>query len=86
MTREQAINYLLSSGFNENQIEEIENGLKEQKTGYWVDTENSDADGDTVYKLWKCSNCGAKFGCDGDMDFYYCPKCGVKMGVKDGKY
>lgn len=77
MTREQAINYLISSGFSEEQIQEIIKALEQEpKTGYWIveDSGNYNGKWSTCY----CSNC---------KDYYtrnwremnYCPNCGAKM-------
>lgn len=50
--------------------------------GEWFGTEQDGySDGFPVYIAWKCSNCGAEFGCE-DMDFHYCPNCGAKMDLK----
>lgn len=82
MNREQAINYLRSSGFSEEQINTVVDALSEPKTGKWI-TEDM-FDGDVAYR---CSECNELFwiasGTPKDNEYNFCPKCGAKMGGKE---
>lgn len=51
--------------------------------GRWVGTADGYADGELVYDMWECSECGYDAdGADEKPDWNYCPNCGAKM---DGK-
>ena len=71
MTYEQAINYLLSSGFSEEQINTLEQAFKqESKVGYWIPT----------YGNVECSVCGSvKDSREVGKATHYCDFCGAKM-------
>lgn len=50
--------------------------------GTWEGTADGYADGELVYDMWNCSNCGWDVdGADEKPDFQYCPKCGAKMDL-----
>lgn len=52
--------------------------------GTWEGTADGYADGELVYDMWHCSNCGWDVdGADEKPDFQYCPKCGAKMDKGD---
>ena len=71
MNRQQAINYLLSSGFSEEQINTIEQAFKQEpKTGHWIPT----------YGNVECSVCGSvKDSRNIGKATHYCDFCGAKM-------
>lgn len=53
--------------------------------GQWVGTADGYADGELVYDIWECSECGYDAdGADEKPDWNYCPVCGAKMDG-DGK-
>jgi DNA-directed RNA polymerase subunit RPC12/RpoP len=62
-----------------NAVEEV----KKPKTGHWIGIYDGYADGNPVYDSWECSECGAEFIQD-EIDFDYCPYCGVKMVEPQG--
>lgn len=48
--------------------------------GRWEGTADGYADGELVYDMWACSECG--FNADGaeeKPEWKYCPNCGAKM-------
>lgn len=74
MTREQAINYLRSSGFSEEQIQEIVQALEQEpRKGHWIldETDNSRT----------CSNCNCQLWTSDILrgDACYYPNCGAEM-------
>lgn len=70
MTREQAINYLISSGFSEEQVSEIVRALTYKlNAGHWTEKLH-------VYGVVFCSECGFELRIDNTN---YCPNCGAKM-------
>lgn len=50
--------------------------------GHWTGTEyDGYADGNPVYTMFECSECGVEYG----QEEHYCPWCGAKMdGDTDG--
>lgn len=55
--------------------------------GRWEGTADGYADGELVYDMWACSECG--FDADGaeeKPEWKYCPNCGAKMdgGAENG--
>lgn len=85
MTKEQAINYLKSSGFSDEQIEAVTEAFSEErKTGRWEFVSYGDGLGN-----YHCSECRAIassyfVGCLVNRHWEYkltkyCPKCGAKM-------
>lgn len=52
--------------------------------GYWVGTADGYADGELVYDMWECSECGYDAdGADEKPDWNYCPNCGAKMDLEE---
>lgn len=48
--------------------------------GEWVGTADGYADGELVYDMWNCSECGYDAdGAEEKPDWNYCPNCGAKM-------
>ena len=55
-------------------------GVAPVRHGYWVGTGDGYADGELVYDMWACSECGFDAdGADEKPDWKYCPSCGAKM-------
>ena len=55
--------------------------------GTWVGTAGGYWDGELVYDMWECSECGYDAdGADEKPNWHYCPNCGAKMdgGAEDG--
>lgn len=51
--------------------------------GRWVPLEyDSYADGNPVWDLWECSECGEEHSGDEDTLTPYCPNCGAKMDLE----
>lgn len=52
--------------------------------GHWVGTADGYADGELVYDMWECSECGHEEETD-DPDTlpHYCPDCGAKMNGEE---
>lgn len=77
MTKEQAINYLKSSGFSDEQIEAVTEAFSEErKTGRWIEHDDFD-------NSWECSACNEVVdiieGTPMDNEYRFCPWCGAKM-------
>ncbi len=50
------------------------------KRGRWIGTADGYADGELVYDIWECSECGYDAdGADEKPCWNYCPNCGAKM-------
>lgn len=64
----------------------INNEVAPVAHGEWVGTADGYADGELVYDMWSCSECGYDAdGAEEKPDWNYCPNCGVKMdGGKNG--
>lgn len=81
MTKEQAINYLKSSGFSDEQIEAVTEAFSEEhKTGRWIHTHGDE---------WYCSVCLYTISTEGswehpkDTGKDFCEHCGAKMEGSD---
>ena len=49
----------------------------EPKTGLWVGEADGYADGELVYDIWSCGNCGTYFDeWEEEPTWNYCPVCG----------
>lgn len=51
--------------------------------GKWLGTADGYADGELVYDMWECSNCG--YDADGVEEkpiWKFCPKCGARMDLE----
>ena len=56
------------------------------KHGIWIGTADGYADGELVYDMWECSECGFDAdGADEKPDWHYCPNCGAKMDGGDAE-
>ena len=52
--------------------------------GRWVPLEyDGYADGNPVWDLWECSECGEEHSGDEDTLTPYCPNCGAKMDKEE---
>lgn len=50
--------------------------------GHWTGTEyDGYADGNPVYTLFECSECGVEY----EQEEHYCPWCGAKMDGEDNE-
>ena len=50
------------------------------KKGHWVGLEyDGYADGNPVYDIWECSECGWEHNGEDDTLTCYCPNCGANM-------
>ncbi len=56
------------------------------KHGHYVGEADGYANGELVYDVWKCSECGCVFEDEYEKPTYnYCPNCGADMrGEQDG--
>lgn len=57
------------------------------KHGQWIGFGDGYADGELVYDMWECSECGYDAdGADEKPNWNYCPNCGARMDGerKDG--
>lgn len=62
----------------EKRIAELEKRLS--KEGEWIGEGDGYADGEMVYDMWSCSECGEYFDeWDDRPTWNYCPNCGAKM-------
>lgn len=53
--------------------------------GRWDGTADGYWNGELVYDIWNCSNCGFDAdGADEKPDWNYCPHCGAKMDLWGG--
>lgn len=53
--------------------------------GEWIGTADGYADGELVYDMWECSECGHEEETDDpDMLPHYCPDCGAEHERKEG--
>lgn len=68
------------TGLTPEQIRE----LKERDTAKIPDYEGDgyDNDGNMIYDIWICPNCGEKYEVDYD-DYDFCPKCGQRIKRED---
>ena len=54
------------------------------KYGRWIGTADGYADGELVYDIWECSECGYDAdGADEKPNWNYCPNCGCKMDLEE---
>lgn len=54
------------------------------KHGHYVGEGDGYANGELVYDVWKCSECGCVFEDDYEKPTYnYCPNCGARMDADD---
>ena len=61
-----------------NEIAELEAQMP--KEGEWIGEGDGYADGEMVYDMWSCSECGEYFDeWDDRPTWNYCPNCGAKM-------
>ena len=50
------------------------------KHGWWIGSGDGYADGELVYDMWECSECGYDAnGADEEPNWNYCPNCGARM-------
>lgn len=48
--------------------------------GWWIGSGDGYANGELVYDMWECSECGYDAdGADEEPNWNYCPNCGAKM-------
>lgn len=68
------------------QLAEIGKGLGQKMSGQWIGEADEYADGYPVYDIWSCSCCGKYFDeWDEKPDWNFCPHCGARMEVPDGR-
>ena len=69
--------------FNEGYLKGYENGLKTAipvRHGHYIGEADGYADGELVYDIWSCSECGCYFeDWDEQPTYNFCPNCGAKM-------
>lgn len=54
--------------------------------GEWEGTADGYADGELVYDMWNCSECGYDAdGAEEQSEWKYCPNCGAKMDSEEEK-
>ena len=54
------------------------------KHGRWIGTADGYADGELIYDIWECSECGYDAdGADEKPNWNYCPNCGCKMDLEE---
>ena len=59
---------------------------QEPKTGHWIPTGYYGyADGNPVWEIWECSECGYEHNGEEDTLTAYCPDCGANMVEFTGK-
>ena len=46
------------------------------KHGQWIGSGDGYANGELVYDMWECSECGFN---DGFVAYNFCPNCGARM-------
>ena len=80
MTREQAINSMISHGFTVEQAGEIFKAvtLQEPKTGHWIGIDEE------PHEDYECDKCGYTISTytaniKPHTEYKYCPNCGAKM-------
>ena len=50
------------------------------KHGQWIGSGDGYANGELVYDMWECSECGYDAdGADEEPNWNYCPNCGARM-------
>lgn len=60
--------------------ETLFNSLDDRKQSRWYGEYDGYADGNPVYDIWSCGECGHVFEeWDEEPDWNYCPMCGAKM-------
>lgn len=66
-------------------IERVLDDLRERRLkpvvhGQWIGSADGYADGELVYDMWECSNCGYDAdGAEEKPDWKFCPMCGADM-------
>ena len=82
MTIEEAISYITHHAFISDDVKEMAIVALEKQIpknpylsgdGYW--------NGQLVYDIWDCTNCGKSYEVDYD-NYDYCPECGQKIDWK----
>ena len=54
------------------------------KHGHYIGEGDGYANGELVYDVWKCSECGCVFEDEYEKPTYnYCPNCGARMDAND---
>lgn len=68
------------TGLTPEQIQELKQRDKAKVPDYEGD--GYDDDGNIIYDIWICPNCGEKYEVDYD-DYKFCPKCGQRIKWED---
>ncbi|HJB19834.1 MAG TPA: zinc ribbon domain-containing protein [Candidatus Bariatricus faecipullorum] len=68
------------AGLNPEEIQELKQRDKAKVPDYEGD--GYDDDGNIIYDIWICPNCGEKYEVDYD-DYKFCPKCGQRIKWED---
>lgn len=68
------------TGLTPEQIRELKERDEAKSPDYEGD--GYDNDGNMIYDIWICPNCGEKYEVDCD-DYDFCPKCGQRLNQED---
>ena len=68
------------TGLTPEEIQELKQRDKAKVPDYEGD--GYDDDGNIIYDIWICPNCGEKYEVDYD-DYKFCPKCGQRIKWED---
>lgn len=68
------------TGLTPEQIRELKERDEAKSPDYEGD--GYDNDGNIIYDIWICPNCGEKYEVDCD-DYDFCPKCGQRLNQED---
>ena len=61
-------------------IEVLPSAQPERKKGHYIGEADGYADGELVYDIWSCSECGCYFeDWDEQPTYNFCPNCGADM-------
>lgn len=64
----------------EDAIKRVSSAQPERKKGHYIGEADGYADGELVYDIWSCSECGCYFeDWDEQPTYNFCPNCGADM-------